>query len=365
MKKYILITGCYILVSVTPAWTQGIKIMPGTTFNQTGGTTYIVLADNAGFENNAALTSTALVLKGSGNGNTEIKGTDPLTVQQLHVNKTSGQMVLQKDVTVANGVSFGSGLLDLNEHNLFLASTANLQNESEASRITGPLGGTVQITQDLNAPLAVNPGNMGIVISSGANLGTTTVKRSHKINTNLFGGSSIARSYEIMPANNNGLAAQLRAYYFDAETNTLDENTFEFYRSGNGGYDWQGIGAVSRDATLNFVNISNLSTMAMYTLSNAGNALHANSSSKGINRFVLLQNPVVSTLIIAAQSDGSMILNAAVYDMAGRSVIARQVNVTDGNSKLSIDINTLPTGNYVLTFADKDRQVWQSKFVKQ
>ncbi len=255
------------------SFAQGMKIMPGTTFKLTGGTYDLVLADGAHFENNGPVETGNLVLKASGGGSSEIRGSGTLSVAQVQLNKTAGQtVVLQKNLSVAQGVYFNSGLLNLNGFDLVLADTALLVNESNASRITGNAG-AVQITRNLDAPLAENPGNLGLIITSGANWGNTQVRRSHQNNTNPGGGNSLSRNFQVTPANNSGLNAFLRMYYLDAELNGLDENTLEYFRSDDGGLLWSSIGAAGRNTTQNFVNINGLQTMARFTLSTIGNPL--------------------------------------------------------------------------------------------
>jgi hypothetical protein len=62
-------------------------------------------------------------------------------------------------------------------------------------------------------------------------------------------------------------------YYLDAEINGLDENTFDFYHSTDGGALWTDIGSVSRNTTLNFVNINGIQSLSLLTLSPANNPL--------------------------------------------------------------------------------------------
>jgi hypothetical protein len=67
-------------------------------------------------------------------------------------------------------------LLDLNNNNILLDPGANLAGESENTRIIGANGGFVEITQNLNAPLAANPGNLGTAVTSTANLDPLSFK---------------------------------------------------------------------------------------------------------------------------------------------------------------------------------------------
>lgn len=264
---------CILLCSIIVV-AQGIKIMPGTTFKLVGGSLNVVCAGATHFENNALVQSNNLILKATGNGSSQIKGSGALSVRQILVNKSAGQSLsLLKNVNVADDVTFSTGLLDLNGNNILLADTALLLNESETSRIVGSLGGSVQIQNNLNAPLAENPGNLGLIITSGANWGNTVIRRSHNTFTNPGGGSSIARSYYVQPANNAGLNAFIRMYYMDAEINGLDENAFDFFHSSDGGALWTNIGSVSRNTTLNFVNINGIQSMSTLTLSPTNNPL--------------------------------------------------------------------------------------------
>lgn len=343
---------------------QGIRIMPGTTFKQSGPVAYIVMADNASFENNEAIVSGGLILKAIGNGNTEIKGSAALNVAGLHVSKTTGQTVLQKNISIDSFVDFSGGLLDLNTHQIMLGATANLQNESEVSRITGSLGGSVEITQNLNAPLAANPGNIGIAITSGANMGTTTIRRSHKIVSTPFGGTNIERTFDILPATNTSLAAQLRAFYFDAEANGLDENKYDFYRTDDGGSTWQNIGSSGRDAAQNFVNISNVASMSRFTLSTSDNKLSTGNIAIPHIRFTLLQNPVQQNLYIGIISPAQAQCNMHIYDVQGKELVAQQLVVSAGDKRYTIDVSTLPSGNYMVNITGIEGRIWKTQFVK-
>jgi hypothetical protein len=256
-----------------PVAAQGLKVMPGTTLKFSGGNYDLVLSDGAHLENNANIQSNNLVIVASGMGGNQIKGSGALSVGQILMNKTAGQILqLQKNINVANNVTFTGGLLDLNGFNLILADTALLLNESETSRIVGANGGSVQIQQHLNAPLAENPGNLGLVITSGADWGNTLISRSHNVFTNA-GGSSIARNFKVQPTNNTGLNAFLRMYYKDAELNGLDESILDFFHSVNNGLQWTNIGSVSRNVSQNFVNFNGIQSVALLTLSTTNNPL--------------------------------------------------------------------------------------------
>lgn len=234
----------------------------------------MVLSGGAGFENNAAVQTSALILKATGDGSNAIKGTAPLSIAKLDLSKTPGQaVVLQKNLSVGSSIFFSNGLVNLNGFTLTLGDTAYLDGENENSRIMSTSTGGIQVTQNLNSPLAENPGNLGLIITSGANWGNTTIRRGHTPFTNGGGGSSIARSYTVTPTNNTGLNAFLRVYYLDAELNGLNENALDFTQSGNGGASWNNLGSASRNTTLNFVNLNGVQQMTLFTLTPGNNPL--------------------------------------------------------------------------------------------
>lgn len=279
MNKIILyIALCaWLIPSSIQVHAQGIKIMPGTTFKLRGGTYNLILSGNAHFENNAVIQTEDLVLKASGNGSSEIKGTGPLQLKELQVAKSVGQQVLLlKDLDITTAVTFNSGLVDLNGHDLLLAENALLVNETEASHITGSAGGAVQISRNLNAPLAENPGNMGLIITSGADWGNTMIRRGHDTYSDAGGAGSIARNFEITPTNNANLSAFLRMHYLDAELNGLEESALDFYQSEDNGLSWDNIANNGSNAANNFVNLNGVNNMAFFTLStiDAPLALH-------------------------------------------------------------------------------------------
>lgn len=188
------------------------------------------------------------------NGNTDntIGGSNPIRFNNLHLAKGSGnQLQLLRTIRVDNQLNFGGGLLNLNGSNIILTSTALLVGENETSRVTGANGGYIEITNTLNNPSSTNPGNLGAVISSTANLGSTVIRRGHVVQVN-GASNSIRRYYDIIPTNNSALNATLRFQYFDAELNGLAENSLNQWKSTNN-VNWTNLGNSARDGSANFV----------------------------------------------------------------------------------------------------------------
>lgn len=244
--------GAEIKMSGTSLLTlQDMNLVNDGTFNQTEGTVHF-----------------------SGNTNTSISGSQSVRFNMLELAKgTNNRLLLQRNINVDNQINFITGYLDLNGFNTLLSPVALLTGELETSRITATTGGYIEITNTLNAPSAANPGNLGAIITSAANLGSTTIRRGHQSQTNGYGqGNSIRRYYDIMPANNSGLNASLRFRYFDAELNGLTEAILTLWKSSNN-ISWTDENFTSRNVLTNYVEKTGIADFSRWTLTTPGNAL--------------------------------------------------------------------------------------------
>ena len=144
--------------------------------------------------------------------------------------------------------------------------TANgtIVGENVTTYIIASGGGEIIKTLNLNAPNEVNPGNMGILITSTQNLGSTTVRRGHMAQT-ISGNSSVKRYFDIEPTTNTGLDATVKMYYLDHELNSLTENSLEMYKGG--GNKWVAQPTNTQDASTNYIEITNLDQLDEYTMS--------------------------------------------------------------------------------------------------
>jgi hypothetical protein len=244
----------------------------GTSWKSMAGT-YVVLND-LGFRHNASSTLFDNAFKFTGNGDVFIDGTTLPLFSNLEVNKTgSAKIILQRSIEIRQTLSFMSGLVELNNFSIDLSTTGQLIGEGENTRIIGANGGYIQIVNTLNAPNNVNPGNLGAIITSSQNLGSVTIKRGHKSQTNgSGGGNSILRYYDIDPTNNTGLNATLRFNYLDAELTTLDENSLVLWKSVNT-QSWNEEGFTSRNTSSNWAEKTGINDLSRWTLSSPGNAL--------------------------------------------------------------------------------------------
>ena len=275
MKKFLILYK--ILFVSLPAFAQ-VTITPGAQWVNNGNVN--VNVNNLDVVNSGNFVSGSSTVKFTGNGTNNIGGSSPISFYQVEIAKTANsKMVLLSDINVANQVSFTSGFLDLNQHNLMLASTAMLNNEGENTRIIGPNGGEAIITVNLNAPNAVNAGNLGATITSAANLGTVIIKRGHLAQSGTGLSGSILRYYSITPQVNSGLNATLRLKYFDAEKNGRDENNFVIFQSDDG-TNWTNQSQTTRNTSSDFVEKAGLSSLSRFTLSD--NVVVPDCSAAGV-----------------------------------------------------------------------------------
>jgi Secretion system C-terminal sorting domain len=262
MKSILLLL---VTAFVTHAALAQLTVTTGAQFAMTGPVQLTLqntsLIINGGF---AAGTSSVSF---TGNSPSSIGGAQAIQFGELEINKSNGSSVqLQRAIAVSQRILFTAGFLNLNGFNTDLGTTGILQNESQTARFTGPNGGEVFFNVNLNAPLAENPANLGLFITSPQNLGNVTIRRGHKSQVNNAGGAnSILRYYEIIPANNTALDAALTFSYFDAELNNLTENDLLLFESSDAA-TWTNLGFTTRDLNGNFLSKTGIGTLARFSL---------------------------------------------------------------------------------------------------
>ena len=253
-------------------WLAGdaqLIITPGAQWVNTGSVK-ITLKD-IDFINNGSFTANNSVMQFSGSTGSNIGGSSATTFYDLEIAKTgSNKLTLLSNIDVASKLTFTSGLVDLNQKNITLASNAYLQNESEISRIIGPSGGEVSITLVLGNPSNYNPGNLGAVLTTNVSLGSTTISRGHKTPAGTGLQSAVNRYYNINPSQNTNLDATLRFKYFDSELNVQNENTMEMFKSINNGITWSNQYFSNRDVVTNYVEKTSIPSFSRWTLSSNG-----------------------------------------------------------------------------------------------
>lgn len=254
-----------------PGYSQGILITNGAQLVLNGSPQLVV--QDGGFTNNGQFVpgNGAVVFRGSAaTSSSFVAGSATTDFYNLIINKSPNGIQLNRNIGVSNQLSFISGdSLFLNNFIIDLGTTGSLVGETGTRRITGRTGGYLQITQHLNAPSSVNPGNVGFRISSAANLGSTIIRRGHQQQ----GGASIYRYYDIIPANNSALDATAEFFFFEQELGMLAEPNLAFFSSTNGGVNWTNLGQNGIDQTNNFITLTTVNSLSRYTLAHISDPL--------------------------------------------------------------------------------------------
>jgi len=346
-----------LLTSAAATAQNTLKITGGATIKTTGGA--VITVEDLHLDNDGAINLVAGdgTFRFSGSTNANLSGTVSPVFDRLELAKSNAQIMLMTDISIASGIDFTSGLLDLNNHIITLQPAALLNGESETSRITGNAGGYIEITNTLNAPSSLNPGNLGAIITSSQNLGSTIIRRGHMPQTGDLGdGSSIRRYFDIIPSNNISLNATLRSGYFDAELNGYDESSMIFWKSDDL-INWTKIGHSSRDVINNYVEKTGISDFSRWTLSQSFRSRIANTdhpkplSSTGVKikeQWAAWPNPVSKTVYLIITTDKATKSTTSIFDSKGTLIKKRQDNLTAGKNTLEIDVNGLAAGNYYL-----------------
>lgn len=260
----------YALLLLLPLCTraQEITITSGASLALTGNA--ILTIQDGGLINNGSFSAGNGIVLFSGataTANSFIAGNNSMVFNHLTINKSSNDVLLSNNITVNGNLTMQSGNLQLNNYTVDLGSGAGaIVGENNNARVTGTTGGTIKKTVVLNAPVSVNPGNIGVEITSSANLGATLIKRGHAQQTSSGGGLSIDRYFDIIPTTNSALGANLKFYYFDNELAGRNKSELTQWESSDGGAHWSYLGQDQLDNTNDWVLKNAIATFSRMTL---------------------------------------------------------------------------------------------------
>lgn len=260
--KFLLLPVFFLVIR--PAFSQ-LSVNQYTYWKSTGNV-YMVLSD-VDLNNNGALETDNGTFKFTGKADNKIKGSEKIILYDVILEKQSPKKItLDRDVVITHGILFSSGLMNIGNFDIDLASSGQLKGETEYSRITSDGDGQIITSVLLNAPAGADPANLGASISSTQNLGLTTIRRGHAMQNLGNGKQSILRYYDISPANNSSLNATLRLNYFDSELNNQIEAGLSLWKSEDN-VNWIAQSYNSRNAAGNYVEKQNINSFSSWTLS--------------------------------------------------------------------------------------------------
>ncbi|WP_315822246.1 hypothetical protein [Paraflavitalea speifideaquila] len=230
-----------------------------------------------------------------------INGNSKTAFHHLTINQP---IQLAHDIQVTGNLLLNQGNLQLDHYTLDLDSSGNIIGERNESHIIGRSGSSITRTAVLQAPQQVNPGNIGVSITSPANLGLTRIIRGHNTPVPTSSSAATNRTFDIQPANNKNLQATLQFHYLDAE---LSGNENELTLFTGDGYNWKAAGKDKSNAAANWLIKNKLDQLHRYTL--AGN---------GFAKMQVYPNPVKNRFTLTWQSTARQEIVLLLTDASGK-----------------------------------------------
>lgn len=357
MKSFNHIPGIIIMSAVLlPCLlhAQGLRIGRGASVVVQGNASLVL--NDASFINDGHFSpgsGTVAFTGGEQKSNAFIGGVSRTAFNSVLISRPYSALQLESDAALSGLLTMSAGNLELNNRRLDLGSSGIIMGEHINSRITGGNGGTITATAVLNAPKSVNPGNIGVELSSDAQLGLTVITRGHVQQTNESGRQGIQRYYDVEPAANTSNIS-LRFHYLEPELDGNNEAELVLW-SGSKSL-LTAIGKENSDAATNWLTRNNISGMNRFTLGVADKGLLANRIVKGLGDKAragvsLLQaypNPARDRFTVSVYSDADKQGTVSLQDARGQVLERRQVRYVKGMNTLQWNIAKYASGTYYL-----------------
>lgn len=344
------------VVSYTqPSAQGGLTITNGGNLVVNGAANIVV--NDGGFSNAGAFNAGSGTVTFTGTSVANITGTSPTSFYNFLIDKSS-RIGLLRNIDVINSLTLGNGIIDLNGFDINLGTTGNIIGERPASRVIGPAGGFLIRSVLLTAPVKVNPGNIGVEITTTSNPGLTVIKRGHQPLQLSGGGIGIQRFFDVSAANNTGANSTLRFYYFDEELGSVAENELTVY-SLTSSVPGEKLGMPDgSDPVANYVQVSNMELTARF--------IPASVDPGGgyANRIIqVFPNPTPGPVNIRFRSARNQRVILQVVDNTGKVVAHKELYAATGYNTVSYDLGNIVQGVYYLRVLNIEKKAF--KILKQ
>ncbi|MEO5564933.1 MAG: T9SS type A sorting domain-containing protein [Chitinophagaceae bacterium] len=369
-----------VMVTISPfgVFGQSVHIMPGAKMVM-NGTVRLVL-NNASFVNDGIFAEDNSTVVFTGNSPVAvIGGTSNISFGNLSIQKSSGNVLMNKDITMTGTINMVTGNLQLNNRKILLGNSGSISGESNSSYITGTTGGSVNVTRTFTVNTALNPGNIGAELridgTTGTKVGAISIQRTHIPESLSNGGLGIPRVYTI--TNSTGLPisnARLRFFYVDPELSGNSEANIEIWKRSGAGSFFVPIGKDGNDATQNWVFKSGIADVSSFTLSSqsevsvmrtGNNQLNA-TGEEPIGNSKLASaypNPAKDKFTVNVYSEESKKMSIELYDVTGHLLQTKEVKCVRGTNIIQWNISNYASGVYYLSF--KNHSVKNIKIIKE
>jgi hypothetical protein len=333
---------------------QGLRIGRGASVVVQGNASLVL--NDASFINDGQFSpgnGTVAFTGGERKSNAFIGGGSRTAFNSVLLSRPYSALQLESDVAVGGSLTMSAGNLELNNRRLDLGSSGVIMGEHLNSRITGANGGTVTATAVLNAPKSVNPGNIGVELSSDLQLGLTVITRGHVQQTNSSGQQGIQRYYDVEPAVSTANLS-VRFHYLEPELDGNNEAELVLWSGSRS--QLTAIGKENSDAATNWLARNNISGMNRFTLGVADRTLLANrivkglghNSHAGVSFLQAYPNPARNRFTVSVYSDSEKQGTVSLQDARGQVLERRQVRYVRGMNTLQWNIARYAAGTYYL-----------------
>lgn len=317
---------------------QGLLLTPGARFIVSGPASIVL--QNAGLTNNGRMdldSSTVLLTGDDPAAHSFVGGRAPLAFYQLVIDRPAAETQLHNDVTVAGSVAMVRGNLQLNSHTLDLGRTGSITGERDDSRITASAGGLIKVLALLNAPGAIDPGNIGLAFTSDAALGWTTITRGHE--QTAAGG--IRRYFDVAPEQRTTANIALRFRYLDSELDGIQRDSLALF---SGDEQCFTSATATHSVEGRSSGLLHRFTLAIRGGKTGGSAVTPLTGS--LIRVAPNPSPGTFTLTLVSAQEGDKLVR--LYDAGGRLLELKRVHCIAGANSVEWDLAASGQGMYYL-----------------
>jgi hypothetical protein len=362
--KQMVLTRLMMVLLPLGAGAQGIHIGTGAKFMVTGAASLVI--NNGGLVNDGSFSAgdgTVVFTGTAAAGVTGIGGAAALAFRNVTINKTAGEVQLNRDVSISDKITMTSGNLQLNRHTLDLLTTGSIIGEGNQSYMTGINAGRIVRKATLSPPTFINPGNIGLALLPDA-AGVYIIVRMHTVENLPGGGKSVLRNFSIsypavVPASLNYFF-----YFLDGELNGNEPQSLVPYGSDRAGLPLTVLNGASYGSFGNMVYDYSAPAVGHITAGARaivpGKSAQVSKSSAGtvgLSGIRAYPNPAhdVVTLDVNSLTEGPVAID--LYDQSGRLREQKVVQCAAGKNSIVWDISKYGTGIYYASFAGKSIKI--------
>jgi len=339
-----------------------LRINPGASLVMNGNANLVL--NNASFINagNFIAGNSTITITGNINNNAFFSSTNSTSFNNLVINKQANDFLLNSDLAVSGILTMQKGNLLLKSNTIDLGTTGIIAGENDRSHITG---GSVMATRSFKSAVhAVNPGNLGLELTTAINPGIVFISRTNEAQTMPNGKASIARYFTVTATTNSNLNAAMRLYYLDTELGPNMEGRLTMWTGSDFASTWLPIGKDSSDTAANWVLKTGIDHFTRYTLFDSSGITEIGEppitdtliyTPPGTSEFArraiqtqIYPNPVQDRFTMVFFNDQPQNGVICLYDQLGNLLEYKKLQIHTGVNQLTWDMHGYAAGIYYL-----------------